>query len=235
MGLWFWVMCAYGVVWAVLFALKGETRGKTVVHLVYLAGFAALGVFMSQGVFSGVGSAGGSFAVIGAVLFGLGLCMIPLLFNAVPMYLTMLHFIGAFGRGVAGLDQVVYTKTYDKASGAEARGEFGLAADLYRKELAQDPKDLEARRRLAEALVRAGRPEEAVTELRRVMEATESREQRHAMAFRLAELLGEDLKRPGEAEALYRLIIQEEPQGKRAQYARARLAGGAADEAPTDF
>lgn len=99
--------------------------------------------------------------------------------------------------------QVKVEKTYDRAEAAERMHDWDRAIALYEEELAADPADLEARRRLAEALVLRGRLPEAVRHLATVLPAVIDREKRAHLAFRLAELH----ERQGDADAARRVLL----------------------------
>jgi tetratricopeptide (TPR) repeat protein len=171
---------------------------------------------------------------IGGVVVGLGICLVGLAFHGVPVYYCLMHFVRGVGRAAAGLDQIALSKSYDRAEGAESRGNLEEAAALYRQELDTDPEDTEARRRLAELLVKQGRAQEAVPEFETVVEQVADREKRYAATFRLAEVLEEELGRRQEAAELYRRIVEEDPRSRYAQYARSRLGHGDPSDAPSD-
>jgi hypothetical protein len=239
MVFWFLIYALYGVVWSVLFTTVADVRGSSLAHTLYFFGWVGLSVPFARAAFAGLGSvSGGGMGaapeVMFHVLFGGVLCAFGLLFNAPAVYHLLHHLVGRVGRGALGLDQIVLRKSYDKAEGAESRGDLAEAERLYRQELEADPEDAEARRRLAELLVRQGRPQEAVPEFEAVVEQVEDREKRYGTAFRLAEVLGDELGRKREAEELYRRIVEEDPRGRHAQYARSRLGDGGPSDAPTD-
>ena len=82
------------------------------------------------------------------------------------------------------------TKTYAGARRAEEEGDYVRAARAYRRELEYDPRDVEARRRLAEVLVRMNRFDEGLGSFRLALThikddpATEC-----AITFRIADIL----------------------------------------------
>jgi tetratricopeptide (TPR) repeat protein len=220
------LILAYGAVTSTLFGLLDPLRRSLLAVYLYLLGFGLLLVCLGS---HNIGNYG-----IGGLFLTLLESPLVLVCNAVPLYLSMERLVTGTVRSVMGYDQMVFRKTYDRASGAEARGEWELAESLYRDELQDSPDDLEARRRLAEVLIRRSRADEAVRELEHVMESAEQKEMRYSTAFRLAEVLDDELGDQATAENLYRLIVQEDPRSKYARYARSRLGGGDSGEAPTD-
>ncbi len=218
------IACVYGIVAALALHLSGTLRRSTIAHSVYLLGLMALLVQFSQVAFSGVAS-GGGIGVVFVVLIGVFKTLVILGFNSFALYCTGGHFVGKFGRALIGDDQIVYRKTYDRAAGAEARREFEKAAGLYREEIDKDPKDSEAYKRLADVLIRCGRPEEAVREFEKAIElcGAEDEEERCQMTFRLAEVHQDELHNSRAAQELYEKLVRECPNNQYAQYAKARL------------
>jgi hypothetical protein len=239
MVFWFIIYVLYGVVWSVILTVSESERRRSLLHVLYLFGFVGLSVPFSSAAFGGVVGSDGIVArsamgAMGGVVVGLGICLVGLAFHGVPVYYCLMHFVRGVGRAAAGLDHIVLSKSYNRAEGAESRGDLAEAERLYRQELEADPEDAEARRRLAELLVRQGRAQEAVPEFETVIEQVEGREKRYATTFRLAEVLEEELGRRQEAAELYRRIVQEDPRSRYAQYARSRLGHGDPSDAPTD-
>ena len=223
------ISCMYGIVAALAFHLSGTLRRSTIAYGVYLVGLMALVYQFAQIAFAGMPSGGGigavGFGVFFTVLFAVFKLLIILAFNGFALYSTMYHFVGKSGQFLTSDDRLVYKKTYDRAVGAEARGEFEKAAGLYRDEIEKDPKDTEARRRLAEVLIRCGRPQEAVVEFERTIGlcTAEDEEARCHMTFRLAEVHQEQLHNAQAARELYEKLMRECPKNEYAQYARERL------------
>lgn len=85
-------------------------------------------------------------------------------------------------------DQVRIVKTYDQAEAAEKRHDWERATELYAREVDADPTDLEARRRLAEVLIRRGRPGEAAAQISALLPQVGDPEMRLNLGFRLADL-----------------------------------------------
>jgi len=218
------LLCVWGLVASVAFRLWVELSDSKLAGGVYLLIFFALSYLYwvrTGGRLMGGGPLGAAFGVF-ILLAG---WVLGLVFNAGALYYVAICFLGAIGRTLTSDDQVVVRKTYDRAEGAESRGDYEEAAALYRKEIGADPDDREAHRRLAELLLKLARKQEAVEELRRVMELSEGEEKLCAAAFRLAEVLGEELGREVEAADLYQMIVRDHPASSYARYARARLEG----------
>ena len=83
----------------------------------------------------------------------------------------------------------VLPKTYTAMEKAEGEGNFKRAIMLYRRELERDPKDLEARRRLAEVLLRDNQFEEAIGELRLAVTVTQDPEAEVDFILRVSDIL----------------------------------------------
>jgi len=214
-----WTICLYGVVAAVLFITSGTVRNSTYANCIYLVGFFGLNIFMASA--RPVTFTDPVEAVV-QLLTALASAVIGALFNAVALKYSLGQMLTAFGRALTGDDQIKWRKTYDRAEAADKRGDTAAAAAIYRDELRSDPRDTEAHRRLGELLVRMGRPQEAAGEYRTVIELSEG-EQRGAAAFRLAEILQDELGDSDGARAIYETIVRERPQSGHAEYARARL------------
>jgi len=226
----FVIACLYGIVASVLFWHCSRLHNSLAYGL-YVFGLLGLMAITGQQSMAG----GGPGALLGLIL-GLLASVFILLCNAPALYFSMEHFLTKLGREALGLNQMVFRKSYDRAKGAEARGDFEQAAALYRHELEYDPRDTTARRLLAEALLRCGRPEEAVEELQQILELLRKGESEERMAtlFRLAEVSDEELGDPHRARQFYDRVVAEDPESKHAGYARSRLGGGDPSEAPTD-
>jgi len=109
----------------------------------------------------------------------------------VPFIIFLFFFwAGQFFAALSGADEpVVLPKTYTAAEKAEAQGNFKRAAMLYRKEIERDPEDLEARRRLAEVLLRDNQVDEAIGELRLAATLTKDPDQEVDFIFRVCDIL----------------------------------------------
>jgi hypothetical protein len=80
-------------------------------------------------------------------------------------------------------------KTYTAMEKAEAEGNFKRAIMLYRRERERDPQDMEARRRLAEVLLRDNQVEEAVGELRLAATMTKDPDTEVDLIIRVSDIL----------------------------------------------
>lgn len=93
-------------------------------------------------------------------------------------------------------------RTYDQAEAAERRRDWETAERLYKAALAEDPSDLETRRRLGELAIRRGDLEAALRIFQSVLPRIPEREKKLALAFRMADLMAGPGKDPGGARVL---------------------------------
>jgi tetratricopeptide (TPR) repeat protein len=227
----FGLLCLYGILWSVALRLTHTERPSGIPVVIYVFGF--VGLFTAMGHAGAVAVAGSAGYLAGfAFLFHVALICVALAFNAVPIIHVLGFVTSLAGRELTGLNQIVFPKAYDRATGAESRGDFEAAALLYREEIEADPEDTEARRRLAEILVRAGKPQEGTAELRALLQVVHDREQTGRLLFRLAEITDEHLHDRRQAVQLYERVIREHPKSKLAGYARMRLHGKETTDAP---
>jgi tetratricopeptide (TPR) repeat protein len=209
----------YGIVAALVFNLLQRLQENTIAHLVYLTGL--LGLFVRLGTGQPlVGMAG-----LGNLIYIIFGGLLGLIANAPALRYTLTHLLTAAGRELTSADQIVYRKTYDRAVGAESRGDLEMAAALYRQEIESDPEDREAYRRLAEVLLKHGKHDEAVSSFRKVIEMSDEPRERSEAMFRLAEVFQDELHDGAAARKLYQAVIHDNPRGKYAEYARSRLGG----------
>lgn len=208
-------LCLYGAIAGGLFAASGTLRTSSMAHYVYVTVLAAL--IISLGVRTPLSGLMSLMVLLAQGVIGIG-------FNIPALHCSLDHALTAVGRSALSDGDIKVRKTYDKADGAATRGDFALAAALYREEIADDPKDAEARRRLAEVLLRQGEPEQAVEELRKAMALFSEPHEQCTVIFRLAEVLREELKDDEAAAELYRNVLRQCPKGRHADYARERLA-----------
>ena len=143
--------------------------------------------------------------------------------NAPVLARIAVFYLALLGRWMMSDDKLPRVKTYDKARAAESAGNLEEARRVYRHYLEDDPEDREARRLLAELLMRMDEKVRALRAFRKVVNDSETEEEWCATAFRLAEIYEEDFDRPDRAEKLYRRVIDEYPDGEYARYARSRL------------
>lgn len=213
-------LIAYGVAASAVFVMLPWVRRSKAAHAAYVVGFLLLSFWYWSGftVPSSGGMAAGLDVAIG--LLGFALCCAA---NALAWACIAGEYFVRVGRALTGLSQIARIKTYDKAEGAESRRNFVRAAALYREKIDEDTGDFEARRRLAEVLLKMKRSEEAVEQFREALELAEEDEDRCRIAFRLAEVLHETLGRIEEGAALYRTIITDFPGSQHAAFAKSRL------------
>jgi len=97
---------------------------------------------------------------------------------------------GQFFQALSGAHEPVdFAKTYTAAEKAEAQGNFKRAIMLYRREIARDPKDMEARRRLAKVLLRDHQVDEAIGELHLAAIETDDPEEEVDFIIRVSDIL----------------------------------------------
>ncbi len=217
------LLCIYGVVWALVLNAFRTERRSSIPYMIYFFGFVGLAVPASSWAYGGAMGAGGQMGVFAGVLVGTFLVTVAFMFNAIPILFCVGQIVRVVGREAAGLDQMTRRKSYDRAEGAESRGDLDEAACLYREEMAADPADTVAPRRLAEVLVKATKPEEAVAALRDLLEQVKDPDEACSSMFRLAEILDEQLQDRRAAAELYGRIVKEHPKRRLAEYARQRL------------
>ena len=210
----FWTMaiCIYGVVVAALFSAVGRLRESTLASIIYVTGFLGLNVQLSR-----VSDPGPGILLAAAAAF------IGLIFNVVAMRFALARLLTALGRALTGDDALRYAKSYDRAEAAESRGDYEAAAGLYREAIAADARDAEAHRRLADALLKDGKPHDAGRVLKQLVDLCTDPEDRCGAIFRLAEVLHEKLNDERAAGELYELVSRDYANTRFDEYARGRL------------
>ena len=222
-------LCLYGIAAALAFNTTQTLRDSKLAHYVYVLGYITLNLLLARGVAKGGVSGGGgglAGAMAGALVYVVKLVaqiLLGFLFNAVALLYTCDLSLSALLRFVTSDDQLVVRKTYNRAEGAESRGDLDGAAALYREEIQADPADREAHRRLAEVLLKAGKMREAADLFRQVLELSKGADERCVAALRVAEVFQDNLGDVAAAVELYEMILAEYPKTKHAAYARARL------------
>lgn len=207
------------LVWGVVFDLAfiwTSARRSALAQTVYAAGLATLYGLR-------VAAAGGALGPLGSVLDA-ALWFVVLVANVPALWLAADYWLATIGGALTGDSEIKVRKSYDRAEGVEARHDYATAATLYRVAINEDPRDIEARRRLAEVLLKAEDPRAAAEQLRAAFKDA-SGEQRAAIAFRLAEVFQDELHRTGPATQLYMTIIRDHADSHYAPYAQGRLRG----------
>ena len=225
----------YGMAASVLFYAYVWLRRSKIAQAAHVAVFAGLSYYYliieseSLAGGSGLGAAQG-FA---SVFVGYMLCSAS---NAVAFACIGAEYAADVGRWLMSYNKIPELKTYDRAEAAESNRNYPRAARLYRQEIEDDPDDVEAYRRLAEVLMKLDRPEDAARVFRAGLKRAEKSRDRCRIAFRLAEVLHEELGRGDEGAELYRMIAEKHPDDRRAEYARSRLRqmGAAPPGEPSD-
>jgi len=222
----FALLCLYGIAASLAFRYVEGLRQSAWAVGGYLALYWILFVPFALGAFPVLGSPHGSVAAAASasatVLTGFIRGGVVLFVNAVALWYSGEYVLTALARALTSDSQIVVRKTYDKAEAAEARHDFETAASLYEQEIASDPEDHEAHRRLGELLVKMGRAREGAARLERALELAEQADERCAAAFRLAEVYHDQLDDPEQALRLYTLIARSHPGNRLARYARER-------------
>lgn len=212
----------YGMAVSVLFYVYVWLRRSKIAQVAHVAIFAGLSYYYliieseSLAGGSGLGAAQG-FA---SVFVGYMLCSAA---SAVAFACIGAEYAADLGRWLMSYNKIPELKTYDRAEAAVSNRDYARAARLYRKAIEDDPDDVEAYRRLAEVLMKLERPEDAAKVFRAGLKRAEKPGDRCRIAFRLAEVLHEELGRADEGAELYRMIAEEHPDDRRAEYARSRL------------
>ena len=168
-----------GLVLALILWRSEVLRGHLLTHIVGLAcligGFTAL-AHLARGQ--------EDLTVTFVAFLGAGLAWLPF------VLLLVFLWVGAAWAAVSATSEPsVVHKTYTAMEKAEGEGNFKRAIMLYRRELERDPKDLEARRRLAEVLLRDNQFEEAIGELRLAVTVTQDPEAEVDLILRVSDIL----------------------------------------------
>lgn len=121
-------------------------------------------------------------------------------------------------------DQLTVRPAYSIAEAAEARGEYAAAVAAYEKLADANPADPEPRRRMAEALLKAGRPRDAVEVLRQAMRIEDKPGEQFLIALRLSEVLADDCADVREAVTMLEAHLERHPDAHGAAFARQRIA-----------
>lgn len=160
-----------------------------------------------------VALAGGAVLLLGAVLF------VVLRGLAIPAANGLLTFLG-----VQSGSSTPLAKGYSHIEALTAQGRFDEAAAAYRAEIASDPKNVEARTRLAELLLKhlddaAG----AARCYREVRDLVPDEARTIGYSLRLVDLYRSRLGEPGRAVVELRRLIDSFPESSRVEGARREL------------
>ncbi|MBI5365904.1 MAG: tetratricopeptide repeat protein [Planctomycetes bacterium] len=162
--------------------------------------------------------AAGSLMVVFSALAIPGLCLVPFVTFLVGEYAHR----GA--RFLMSEDQVRVAKTYDQAEACERQRDWEGALAAYRRALAEDIEDWEARRRMAEVHLKTGDVGAAVAGLRLVAERIAEPGRKAAVTFRLAELLAGPQRDRAGARALLVALAAAVAGTQVAPYVKLRIA-----------
>jgi tetratricopeptide (TPR) repeat protein len=211
--------CLYGVVAWLLFYFLPDLKHSTFVQIAYSFGVFLALLNLARG-FSLLG--GDALSVFSSVILLVFQGIVVLLFNAMPLHAAFNTFVTNFMRAASSDDNLRFRRSYDRAEGAEARGELELAERLYREYLEEDPSDPVGHRKLAELLLNMGRREAAIDEFEAALRVADEPEQEQRTLWRLGEVHEED----GELETacdFYDKLMRRYPGSHVARYARERL------------
>ncbi|MBM4083305.1 MAG: tetratricopeptide repeat protein [Planctomycetes bacterium] len=218
----FALLCVVGALAFVISSTPNPLRTSKAYHLVhFLVTFYLIFMFW-EAFWAGAASAGPGVLI--DFFCHVAMLLMALLLQARLVYFVVSHYVtDLFPAWVMGDDRLRMPKTYDRAEKAERAREFAQAAQLYREAIAQDPKDLEARRRLAEVHVQLGDYDAAIRELTAALAETAELDLRGPLVVRLAEILVQHRNdRMAALERLYK--FKDEAAGTRhAEYVQARI------------
>ncbi len=136
--------------------------------------------------------------------------------------LMLSEYIDRAHASATGTSNMKVEKTYDRAAKAEREGDLERALAAYGRAAADDPKDPEPLRRMAEIHLRRGDRERAFERFRQALPLIASHEGRATLAFRLADLLIESGRQP-EARSHLEAVERDLAGTRFAEFARERL------------
>ncbi|MBM4082009.1 MAG: tetratricopeptide repeat protein [Planctomycetes bacterium] len=190
----------------------------------YLVAHIMASLYLTGAIWKDFSASADMLSVMVEVLSKVALCIVGLMFHAYFIAFAIRHhLLDVLPTVLMGDDRLRMPKTYDRAEKAERARDFAQAAQLYREAVAQDPKDLEARRRLAEVHVQLGDYDAAIRELTAALAETAELDLRGPLVVRLAEILVQHRNdRMAALERLYK--FKDEAAGTRhAEYVQARI------------
>jgi tetratricopeptide (TPR) repeat protein len=154
-------------------------RGHLLVHVVGVACLVAGFILMAH-----LARGQGDVTVTAAEFLLAALAWVPFV-----IFLVFFWVGQVWAAASATNEPSVLPKTYTAMEKAEGEGNFKRAIMLYRRELERDPKDLEARRRLAEVLLRDNQMEDAIGELRLAATVTQDPDAEVDLIIRVSDIL----------------------------------------------
>lgn len=120
-------------------------------------------------------------------------------------------------------DRLKVPPSYSMAEAAEARGELPQAIAAYAKIADENPADPEPKRRMAETLLKAGKPREAADTLRQALRIEDKPVEKFLLVLRMSEVLAEDCGDLRAAIGLLEGHLERHPDAHGADFARERI------------
>lgn len=207
----------YGCAATAAFQVSGRAQRSAILQSLYV-----FSLFYLYAVYGSVamGRASHPVAILWIALLG----FVALVFHMKPLAACASNLIDGIARVCSGTEGIVRIRSYDRAEGAVARGDLDGAVLAYHEYLAEDPKDAECHRRLAELLLRKGDTPDALGEFERVVQLAGDNDAKARGLFRLAEVYQENVGDTAAARQMYLGILEECPKTMQAQYAAQRLS-----------
>lgn len=132
------------------------------------------------------------------------------------------EYVDRFHAAATGIDRMKVESTYDRAAKAEKDGDLEEAMRRYEQAGAENPRDPEPHRRLADLHLKRGAIDPAVSNLRAALERVEAPEERATLAFRISDVLARE-GRPAEARRALEDAVRDLAGTRFEGYARERL------------
>ena len=120
-------------------------------------------------------------------------------------------------------DAVAVRKRWWAAESAKHRKDLQKAAEIYKEESEENPKDTETRRRLAEVLVEIGRFDDALRELEQGIRLCEGDDNRSSLMFRMSDIIERHVGDRERSVRVLKELISRYPKSYYAKFARERL------------
>ena len=118
----FLLFVLYGIAAALAYNYFQKVRTGKLANYLYILGFILLVLACSSRMWNGIAGSVGTGSGAGAgfnLIFGIILGVFGLLANVYPLYYWLDFVVGQVGRSAIGADQMVRSKTYDRAVGAD--------------------------------------------------------------------------------------------------------------------